>query len=144
MMGLAALLNACGGTGPSDPQVRALDEAQARWESLGPGSYVYALSRQCFCPLEYIGPARVTVDDGAVVSRVYVDSGDPVPAAYDFPTVDGLFEVLRSALEQEADEILVTYDPDLGVPLEIWIDYEHMAADEELGYVVTEAVAAIP
>jgi len=144
LVGLATMLTACGGTGPSDARERALDDAQARWEALGPSSYVYAVMRQCFCPIEFLGPARLTVEDGVVVSRIYVGSGDPVPPGYDFPAVDGLFDVIRSALADDADEILATYDPDLGIPLEIWIDFERMAADEEIGWTVTEEVTALP
>jgi hypothetical protein len=88
----------------------------------------------------------VTVQNGVAVGRVYVDSGLDVPgaAAPSFPTVDGLFDILRDAIQAEADRIDVTYDPDLGVPLDFWIDYSEMAADEELGMEITEEVAPIP
>lgn len=132
--------------GPVDDRLADLVANQARWDSLGPGSYVYGVERLCFCGVEYRGPVRVTVVDGSAVEHVYVDSGLDVPPAIAqaFPTVDGLFALLRSAIESDAAEIRVTYDPTLGVPLDFWIDYNQMIADEELGMLVTEAVTPAP
>lgn len=143
---LAVLVCACGSTGPDDARLVELEAHLARWDSVGPASYQYAVARSCFCPLEYLGPVRVRVEDGEVAARVYVDSGTPVPSGPDeaFPAVDGLFALLRSAVERGADRIDVTYDPDLGVPLDLWIDYSEAAADEELGMSVTEPVTPIP
>jgi hypothetical protein len=139
--GLTLLLAGCESTGPRDLELEA---ARTRWMTVGPDAYVYAVQRQCFCGLDYIGPARLTVEDGVVVESVYVDSGLPVPDGYDFPTVDGLLEILRSAYEREAHEVTVTYDPVSGVPVQAWIDYEEMVADEELGWLVTEEVTPVP
>lgn len=145
--GLVALaLVACNGLGPDGVPRTELEANAQLWETAGPDSYVYAIVRNCFCPEEYRGPVRVRVENGVAVERVYVGSGDPVPEAIasSFPTVDGLFELLRSAYEEEADEVRVTYDPDLGVPVDFWIDYLQMAADEEIGMQVTEEVTALP
>lgn len=123
-------------------ELTELEAHQARWERVGPASYVYAVERLCFCGADYRGPVRVTVVNGVVVERSYVDSGldVPDPAAAQFPAVEGLFELLRSAYEAEAHEVRVTYHPTLGVPLDFWIDFNEMMADEELGMRVTEAV----
>jgi len=140
-------LAACGASlGPVDERLVDLEANQARWDSSGPGSYVYGVERLCFCGVEYRGPVRVTVVDGSAVEHVYIDSGLVVPpvVAQAFPTVDGLFSLLRSAIEGDAAEVNVTYDPTLGVPLDFWIDYNLMIADEELGIQVTEAVTPTP
>ncbi|MGD2045814.1 MAG: DUF6174 domain-containing protein [Gemmatimonadota bacterium] len=141
---LALSMVACGGLGPRDAQRAALEANRARWLSQGPSSYQYALRRSCFCP--YLGPVRVTVAADTVVGRVYVESGDPVPEieADAFPAVDGLFELLDQAFENGADDIDVTYDPELGVPIEISIDYLENAVDDELGIQVTEPVEPLP
>ena len=121
-----------------------LEDARERWEANRPASYVYAVARRCFCAATGRGPVRVTVTGQTVVSRVYVDDGSEVPAeaAEWFPTVDGLFDVLDDAHERGAHTIDVTYDEDLGVPVEFWIDYEEFPAAEELGFEVTESVVA--
>jgi hypothetical protein len=146
LVALSGLLGACGSLGPEDARLAELEVRQARWERLHPSAYVYAVERLCFCPEEYRGPVRLTVEDGVAVDWVYVDSGLTVPPgiAVSFPTVDGLFEILRSAIEDDAFEVRVTYDSALGVPVDFWIDYIQMVADEELGMRVTEAVAPTP
>jgi hypothetical protein len=138
---LLILLPGCGTTGPVD-DLTVLEAHRARWEQVGPASYVYAVERLCFCGADYRGPVRVTVVNRVVVARSYVDSGldVPDPAAAHFPDVSGLFELLRSAYEAEAREVRVTYHPTLGVPLDFWIDFDETVADEELGMQVTEAV----
>jgi hypothetical protein len=143
---LAPLLAACGATGPEDARLAALEAHLARWHRVGPTSYVYAIERMCFCPAEYLGPVRVWVENREVVELAYVDTGLGVAPdlAAEFPTVEGLFEVLRSAIERRADRIDVTYDAVLGLPLDFWIDYSEMAVDEELGMRVTEAVGPLP
>ena len=135
----------CDSIGPGSDAMDELERNQSLWERVGPATYRYAVERLCFCGVEARGPVRVAVADGQVLSRVYADSGDPVsPPLEDlFPTVDGLFDILRDAIERGAHSIDVTYDPETGVPIDLWIDYEDFVADEELGFGVTEAVSQI-
>lgn len=121
-----------------------LERARALWEATGPDDYTYAVKRLCFCG--YLGPVRVTVEDGAVVSIVPVgDEEAPFELTEDyFPGVDGLFDILEDAVERDAHAITATYDPETGVPVSFYIDYEEQAADEELGMEVTEPVSETP
>ena len=143
---LCPLLAACESVGPIDVRLIDLEANQSRWDSLGPDTYVYAVERLCFCGVEYRGPVRVSVEGGTAVEHVYVGSGLTVPPgiAGEFPTVDGLFDLIRSAIESDAAEVNVTYDPALGVPLDFWIDFDERVADEELGMQVTEVVTPGP
>ena len=123
------------------PQESDLALARHRWERSAPQRYVYSVERLCFCAFR--GPARVTVDSGQVVSVVPVPPQEEPP--YEgweewFPSVEGLFDILEDAIAQDADSIAVTYDPATGVPVEFFIDYLRMAADEELGMRVTAPV----
>ena len=146
LAGLLLAVAACGTTGPSMGPLAELERAEAAWEQEGPSSYTYAIERLCFCAPDGRGPVRVRVEAGAVTERTYVASGDPVadPLAAAFPAVEGLFDILRSALDSGAHSVSVTYDPDLGVPLELFIDYHQQTADEELGMKVTEDVEPLP
>jgi len=47
--------------------------------------------------------------------------------------VEILFEEIQGAIDDNAYEIRVTYDPTFGYPTSVYIDYELMMADEELG-----------
>jgi hypothetical protein len=125
------------------PERSELERARALWEANGPSDYVYTVERLCFCG--YRGPARVTVEDGAVVSIVYLaDDEPPVELTEElFPTVDGLFDILEDAIARDAHSISATYDPEMGVPVEFFIDYQENVADEELGMRVTEAVTVL-
>ncbi len=137
-------LGGCADLGFDVRTLTDLERAQRRWEGWRPDSYVYAVERMCFCPVEYRGPVRVRVDGDVVVERTYVETGQPVPAALAdaFPAVEGLFAILLSAFDGDAHEVRVSYDPETGVPVDFWIDYEEMMADEELGMRVTEEVEA--
>ncbi len=134
-------LIACSDGGPVT-EIDSLDDALSLWHDVGPASYTVAIERQCFCGPDGRGPVRVTVINGKIVGQVYVASGASVTGDAQgwFPDVDGLFEILRGAMDDGAHEIRVTYDPANGVPVDFWIDYDENTADEELGFLVTESV----
>ena len=135
---------ACSDLGPETPQQDELQEAKERWQSLRPARYVYTVERLCFCPEDARGAVRVTVDGETIVSQLYDDGRAVEASAVEwFPSVDGLFEVLREAFDGGAHEVRVSYDPQLGVPVDFWIDYSQNTIDEELGFVVTDAVQPI-
>ncbi len=125
---------------------RDLAANRARWEALGLETYVYEVEHSCFCPVEAIGPVRVQVENGSVTSRTYPQSGDSVAATFSdvFPTVDGLFDVLQRAIDQNAADVQVTWDPDTGVPLHFSIDYIANAVDEEEGYRIVDGPRTTP
>jgi hypothetical protein len=138
-------VTACSDLGFDVRSLTQLERGETRWDRFGLESYVYAVERICFCPVEAIGPVRVRVESGAAVQRTYVATGDPVPESWAelFPTVEGLFGVLRDAYGRDAHEVHVTYDPARGYPTDMMIDYEEQVADEELGFRVTEPPAPL-
>lgn len=143
---VAGAMVACDSVGPGDGPLDELARNRALWEQAEPTDYSYAINRLCFCGFEARGPARVVVQNGVVVEQVYVDTGDPVVTQFAdlFPAVEGLFDILESAYQQDAADVQVTYDPDTGVPIDFSIDYIANAADDEVGYAVTESVQALP
>lgn len=135
-----AILAACDLSGPGSSTLLEIGRNRARWRASGLETYEYSVERRCFCGFEARGPVRVEVIAGEATGRTYVDSSEPVPEDFDelFPTVDGLFAVLFEAVRRDAHSIQVTYDRATGVPLDVFIDYEHDVADEELGFQVTD------
>lgn len=121
------------GTGPD----LDLAEARDRWAARGPASYAVTVTMACFCG-ELSNPVLVTVRNGAVESRVYVATGAPVnpQAAAFFPAVDGLFDVIESAMNKPAGSLDVDYDPVLGHPTRISIDWSSKYVDDEVTYTV--------
>lgn len=138
--------SACDSLGLTGGPESELEENRARWASLSLTSYEYVLRRGCFCTPAFIGPVRVRVDGGAVTQRTYVDVTEPVPTKpwELFPSVDGLFDILADAYERDAHRVVVTYDPESGVPLDVFIDYEENIADEELGFTVQVLPVPLP
>jgi hypothetical protein len=90
----------------------------------------------CFCPLEVVSPVEITVQGGVVVSRTYVQSGQPVTGQYTtlFPAMEGVFEVIEDALDRGVDRIEVTYDGRYGYPTDATFDYILNAVDDELAF----------
>jgi hypothetical protein len=120
-------------TAPGDRGLLA--EARARWQARNQDSYNFELNRNCFCVL---GGRRMTVSvrAGVVVGAVYLDASGPVePALLSFiPTVPDLFDLIQNALEKGVASFLAEYDPDLGYPTRIEIDYSATAADDEIAF----------
>ena len=143
--GLGAVLvtlAACGTLGPLDGPLEELEQARERWEAYEPANYSYAVRRLCFCAPESIGPVRVVVSNGIVVEARYVATSDTVPTSFRslFPAVEGLFDILEDAYDNDASDVDVTYDPNTGVPTNFFIDYIENAIDDEVGYEVTAQV----
>lgn len=143
-LSIAAVVAACGITGPDDSLLDDLERNRRLWEQQGSSSYVYVVQRQCFCALR--GPVRITVTDGTVASRVYQGSGEPVGSESGalFPAVEGLFAFIEDALERDPADVSVTYDTATGVPLAVFVDYARNVSDEEVGYAVLEAPEPLP
>jgi hypothetical protein len=108
---------------------------QARWERSNISTYSYTTSWHCFCMREYVAQVSVEVVDGEVVEVNFIDpSLGEVPKPGRFVTIDGLFDHLQNALDQDAFNISATYDDQLGYPVEVFVDYDQRIADEELGF----------
>ena len=130
LVAIGLTLASCGILDP-DRQVKGLDDAKARWALLAVDDYEIVIERVCFCG--DVTPVRVTVVDGNVIGRVYLDSGEPVPSerASFYPSVPGLFEILEDANRRGAS-INVSFDQQYGFPTSAFIDYVKNAIDDEL------------
>jgi hypothetical protein len=113
--------------------VTSLREARARWASGGIDTYEVTIRRLCFCG--FIEPVRVRVEDGVIVSRTIVTTGEPVPAVHAqyIPDIAGLFAIVEQA-SREADELETEFDPTYGFPSVISIDWDENAIDDEQVY----------
>jgi hypothetical protein len=116
-----------------------------RWSAQHIVDYQLTLSRSCFCAPEGAGLVVLTVLDGQPVEWLYFLSGDPVATEWQavFPTVDGLFDFLEEAIDRGADTIDVTFDPELGLPTSVRVDYRLGLADEEIAYELEKLVPIV-
>jgi len=111
----------CRGPG-TDPE-SSLMTSRARWARLAPAAYTFTLFISCECLPEMSGPVRISVRDGVVESRLYVQSGTAVSAEYaeSFPAIEGLFAKIEQAVRDGTRPLEVRYDAELGYPLRIVI-----------------------
>jgi hypothetical protein len=142
LVGIAALVSAlvtstsCSSmVGPGEQ----LADARVRWAERGPDAYSMTVMRGCECLPEVVGPAIVTVENGAISAR-YASTGAPVPMTYAgaFPNVEGLFDLIEQAQKDNYDDIDVEYDQELGYPIRISLDRDKRAIDDEMGVYVRD------
>lgn len=122
-----------------------LSVQRERWNAQHIDDYQLTLSRACFCAPEGAGLVVLTVLDGQPVEWLYFLSGDPVDAAWRavFPTVDGVFDFLEEAIDRGAHAIEVSFDPVLGLPTSLHVDYRAGLADEDIGYELEKLVPIV-
>lgn len=139
----AALSHACGG--PSGPagELRDLEAARERWEARGPASYAFTYELNCFCGGPGSAPVRITVTEGRVTGAYVPDEDRQVPEdeLADHPTVGDLFRSVSEWLERDPVSARTVFDPTLGHPLDVFVDFRSNVIDEELGFRVRDLEA---
>ncbi|MBU0655836.1 MAG: hypothetical protein KJ914_12020 [Gammaproteobacteria bacterium] len=118
---------------PLAEAARQLRDAEAKWKQNRPAHYTYTLQRSCFCAPEYRKPIEIRVFRGLIQQASLLPEGTPLPAERksEALTVDGLFRLIREAIDKKAASVTVEYDAQYGFPTNISIDHDQMMADEE-------------
>ncbi len=113
------------------PELGSFDASLQLWQDAGPADYRYTFQRLCFCI--DIRAVEIEVRAGAIVSVTVIETNEQLAASEfsRFETVEGLFAVVRDAMERPAEVLEVTYHPTLGYPTQINVDYSLNIADEE-------------
>jgi len=134
---------------PADAQAANRQEFQAaveRWQQAAIRAYDFTFHRVCFCPIEYIGPYEASVLNGEAIAATLdgIDVFDldtiNIETYGDLVlTVEEIFAELDRAID-EASSYTVEYDPELGFPSNVFIDWSERIADEESSYEITEFV----
>jgi hypothetical protein len=131
----AVALSACSNPNEGTEQAR-MERNRQVWNAQGIGDYRMTVRLQGGW---HGGSVVVEVRDGVPVSRhTPADEPRQVPpeAFADYDTVEELFAILERAFENDADDVDATYDPTLGLPLNVFVDPMKNAIDEEHGFVV--------
>lgn len=123
---------------PSAQTTRDLARARAAWTAQRITSYDFTLQRLCFCG--ETRPMRVTVRDGQVTMVRPEGELLPLPAAEAswYPSIEGLFDVIATALALPAARVEAEYDAIRGFPHSVSIDYYSGVADDEVSYLVSD------
>jgi hypothetical protein len=135
LLALALSLAGCGSPSSPSGAEEELEEARRTWSRQGYDSYTFKVSQFCFCVSEARGTFAVTVIRGEVVSVTDAETGAPrTPSPFVPLTVEALFAKVDDAIESDAAQLEVRYDPALGYPQEIAIDFIELAIDDEVTY----------
>lgn len=129
---LVVVLSACGG------DIKALEDARQKWLTEGSDTYTMTVTHTCFCP--DTDPVEVDVVGSAVRGAIIkAPDGDVVVENIDFKnwyTVNGIFDEIEAAIDQNVHEVAVTYADKLGYPQDVLIDVEVTAADDDYGWTI--------
>ena len=117
-----------------------LKENRKLWRSQRFKTYQFTYQQQCFCVPPANTPLKVSVKNGKITQVINLNTNQSI-TDLDFPNnIDQLFEIIETAIKENADEILVNYDATLGYPTRIAIDYQTMLADDEVTYLAENLV----
>ena len=134
LSGLVLCLVSAAGLAQTDEQLQA---HRALWDSSGVVDYEYRYQKICDCHRDTPADTVIRVNQGEIVDVRYqredyiADVPVPVERYRWFRTVDDLFSLIAGALRAEA-LVRVGYDPQLGYPTRIYIDYDRELVGEEL------------
>ena len=116
--------------------------SRALWNAAAITSYEYRYEKVCDCHRDIPAETIVTVEEGEVVGVRYArdDYLEEMPVAAKeyrwFRTIDDLFSLVATAT-QNAITLRVAYDPILGYPEYVYIDYDHAMIGDEVELEVT-------
>ena len=123
-----------------------LSAARDRWRRQGSPRLSYRVKMACFCVSVVSVPEYASVDAVGDSALSVVDQGGR-PARSRLPTngrpsIRWLFDYAEKAIRGDADRIIVTFDPVLGIPTRILVDPMAYASDDELDVTVSQIVVA--
>lgn len=136
-LAVTALLGCSDTSGPSP--LEALYQANLqKWTQTGPTSYRMEIGRSCACPAS--ATVILTVRNLVVESRVYSDTGEPVPAdkAGEFPDVPALFAIIRQALDLDYYALSIQYAPTYGYPATVLLDRVGSTLEDNINYQILD------
>jgi len=117
-----------------------LAAARRQWADHLPAAYSFTWTQGCECISDMTRPIRISVTSGQIANAVFVDDqravGEPVRGY--LLTIDGVFDRIQAAIDQDAAEVTVEYDPARGYPRSVFVDYSRQVADEELALQISD------
>ena len=119
------------------------DVNRALWDAAAIHDYSMSFQRLClFCSVEFLIPVRITVRGDTIYEVTDLDTEAPVeePAAGAFLTIDGVFDVIRDAINQNAAEIDARYNSTFGYPTDVTIDLSRSLFNDETQFQIREFV----
>lgn len=120
-----------------------VSRARARWDAADTAAYEYGYHKYCECHGDTPPETLVTVMSGTVTNVRHrpANSDRVVPAAERnfqyYWTIDGLFDLIESAAARDAT-VRARFDPVLGYPTSVFIDYVQNTIGDEVDVRITQ------
>jgi hypothetical protein len=139
LVSLAVLGPACTSAGTDNRQTEDLDAARMRFTRPARPSYSFTWQQSCFCGPDQSRPIRISVVGGTLSTAAYVDDHQPVSAGVksNLRTIQGVFDLIEQSIANHIDEVNATFDPAIGYPTHVAIDFDKGAADDEMTLTLT-------
>lgn len=122
----------------------ALAVNRAKWDAAGIDTYDVDYQRSCTCPAPH--DVQILVSGGAITSVLDSGTGEeidnPPTGTFGFNSVDGLFDVIAAAVDECVAALEVEYDPELGYPTSVFIDFVWGAVGDEIEIHINDLSAA--
>jgi hypothetical protein len=139
-----ALFPGCDGShAPPSPGQAELTGNRIKWENHSPASYVYEFNWSCYCVDGFTDRVWITVEEGSITKVINSTTGQrlPVELRARYRTIDGLFDFIQGAVDEDVDQMDAAYNSRFGYPVSCQVDYDRGVADEEMAFYVHEFVA---
>ena len=119
-----------------------LDINRALWDVAAIHDYSMSFQRICICRVEFLIPVRITVRGDTIYEVTDLDTGAPVaePAPGAFLTIEGVFDAIQGAIDQNAAEIDVRYNSMFGYPTDVSIDPSRSLFNDDTQFQIREFV----
>jgi Family of unknown function (DUF6174) len=109
------------------------------WRQQKISNYRYEFTRSCNCFPKATEPVIIEVRNGVTTSITYKYGNDPVDTALfqKYKTIPQLFNIIKNALIRRAANLTVEYNPIVGYPTKINIDYDSRRTDDEIFFTIS-------
>ena len=135
------IFSACGNTESKNSHTNnnvynTFIEHKKQWDNRQTQNYSFVVKKTCFCPYEE--KIQVTVENNLVIEAKYIPSNSVIDNGMKQKNIDGYFDMIQEALDNNVYQLTVQYDETYGYPKEIYIDYDEQMVDEEVSYTLTD------
>lgn len=140
-LAFALALAACTGSGSTTPEETELEAKRTTFhQNMADNNYSFHWRQSCECTQETAAEMLITVTNGAISDAIYVETEQQVPTSVRsrLLTIDGVFDKIQDAIDEDAHMITVVYDTELGYPKSVAVDYSEQIADEELSLIISD------
>ena len=110
---------------------------QNKWQAQDVNHYRFTIAVSCFCPFASVEVTYEVLNGQVVNQSVQTSPDNPVDEAQvsefyqPYNTIEKVFDYVGKAVD-EADKTTIEYNPTYGFPIDVSVDRNELATDDEL------------